>query len=1634
MADKKKVYSIQINGLKESLDLVKSLTDQLKSLDSAIDAIGERKVKVTGTVEVEDTAKTKVSGGGGDADRQKQLAIEKQITAEKRAQGQLDAMQTEEYRKSYEAMAQTKDQIKDAKRELDALASGAAELTDEGLQYANTMKGMKAELKALKAERDGLDLAKPEEVERFKEIQQRALELETLLKSLESEAGVFSRNVGNYPQLFRQSTEELANVEKIIVSLSDKLAKATPGTEGYDKLKSELESAEKYADRLRERLKDVEDEIGTINAAGFKIDVGGKEREFNSMKEAVRTLTQELQQMTLAGEENTQEFEDTIKALGRVKTAISQTSGEIQSYIGNTKGLNDTLEIMRGMAGVASLGAGISQLFGGENQELDKTLKTFTAITLIMNGLQAIQNDINDKTSIWGGTLAKVDGLANKITIGMTGIEKKNLSAGANELLSALDDIQAKFQAMSGNGSPDFINAGAASVEQYADSLKRVTELRIQLNEAEKEGNTAAVDQITASLRTEEQVMNDVVDQMRDMAENGTGMSKTLATAFMRVQKSVAGIQASMVKAGVSFRTANAAAGALNAGMKALAVGIGAVRVAFNALLKATVILAVIQLAVEAVVWVVEKLVDAFNALKGPSALGVEERMGAIEARTNQARKAMEDYLNTLETAKGLGFITETEKQVLALQKLQDETVKTAKEIRDYMKVIDELKAEPLEMHLNNSSIWGDEEDIKDIDDFKAHYDVLIKAVELGIDKIEAGWTRGSGALLTAGDAVEQLGDDTKAVLGAMMNDINRIDFSNPEQAVKEFRKITDNELYQSALTQMHTLFPEEEWAQALDRLYKKFSDTMDDMEQRQADFAVAIHQANEQMARDTEQSRINAISDENERNRQQLEFDKRQKQKEISESVADETHKQERLAALDEEYKQKEKDRQKKANKSAQQTASQAGAKQEQAMKAIRDNLLAIMQEGLDKQIKTLENRMADEIAAARKNGVKVGEVVASIQKKYQYLIAKAREDWQRQQQQRQKQWNKAWEDMMRQHYENLRQMQDEAQSGSIQRDIQENENVHTENTQTISYNVEVNRSGSLPDSDRMLQEQKRYYQQMLEEQVDYLEERDRLNREAADVEYQNAVDAENRSYEQRLATNKEWYEAQLEQQNEAARNGQVTEEEYQANLLQITNAYQNANADDYEAHNLKLEELDAEHQQTLRNIEVQGNADRQAAESEAISNRISAVQEMYDEIGEYAERKQKENVNRHTGLFSIGTERKRLEEVKAAYETTMQELELAYEDLKAKLNDGEIDFNQFKEAKKQIDDLAKNAKKGADETAENLDDLVQTWGQSMNDFAQKVGQQMQELYSQFDAIWDLKLQAQEDALDREQEYLDREKDMVEKAYDKQKEIVDRYKDAINDSEDELKSARGERRLALLDGLAQQREAYLNETETLKKQEVEKEKIAKKEEQLKKKQEQLEKQRKKKEQMASIVQATINTALGVTQALGAWPPPASYALAAAVGALGAVQIALIASQKFAKGGVIEGPSHSRGGVTVGFSASGVRQEAEGGEMIVNRRSTRENESLLYFINQSKRHLTKEDLERFYDGKETVRVPARSARFADGGQMPELNDYSDYSPNQPVQVELSLDSKVSVVDIMNATDRLTQTRVLAGLD
>ena len=147
---------------------------------------------------------------------------------------------------------------------------------------------------------------------------------------------------------------------------------------------------------------------------------------------------------------------------------------------------------------------------------------------------------------------------------------------------------------------------------------------------------------------------------------------------------------------------------------------------------------------------------------------------------------------------------------------------------------------------------------------------------------------------------------------------------------------------------------------------------------------------------------------------------------------------------------------------------------------------------------------------------------------------------------------------------------------------------------------------------------------------------------------------------------------------------------------------------------------------------------------------------------------------------------------------------------------------------------------------------------------------------------------------------------------------------------------------------------------------------------------------------------------------------------------MGAVQIATIAKQKFASGGVIQGKSHSQGGVPVMNGSV----EVEGGEYITNKVTTSKNVEVLTFINSKKRKLDLSDFIEFYSSGVKTYSNTPKTIFADGGTLPN-NMQAPMIDTRAINAVRSEDNRpiyVSVTEINDVQDRVRRVQAIAGLE
>ena len=518
---------------------------------------------------------------------------------------------------------------------------------------------------------------------------------------------------------------------------------------------------------------------------------------------------------------------------------------------------------------------------------------------------------------------------------------------------------------------------------------------------------------------------------------------------------------------------------------------------------------------------------------------------------------------------------------------------------------------------------------------------------------------------------------------------------------------------------------------------------------------------------------------------------------------------------------------------------------------------------------------------------------------------------------------------------------------------------------------------------------------------------------RKAADTEKRQAMDAIASKYNDMIKEENDYYEKLEEALKAKVSIGQATEAEVENNLMRHNDRIKAINEErrkaelqaDKEYHN-KLEQSQKEFDERFLNM--------RKTESDYVIREIKAMVTSAD-----AALENNGEVKNSWGILDLGKTQNNLKIAKEAFTKAFGEIELEQGQLIMQLKNGEISFGDFTNANNELNEEAKYVRGKLKEIEADSKDSIGKFIDSINTYVQAIGQGIQDVLSQ---VW-----ANQDAsYDKEMENIEKWIDKYEDMLQYQKDITQEYSNNINSIEDELATARGDRREKLIDDLNAQMAAQRASLAQEKMIENEKKRESDKKEKL-------ELQQKKKERDRAVISAIISTALATANGLATQPfVPVGIAMGALATTLGAVQIALIKSQKYANGGVIQGKPHSQGGVKV----LGGRAEVEGGEFITNKQSTSANLDILEFINSKKRRVDLNDLVTFYSTKKPLPKPMAKTKFANGGEIPTLRTDLDLNDKLVTMFEEfgRRPSVVSVVDIIKAQDKVNKVRTLAGVE
>lgn len=345
-------------------------------------------------------------------------------------------------------------------------------------------------------------------------------------------------------------------------------------------------------------------------------------------------------------------------------------------------------------------------------------------------------------------------------------------------------------------------------------------------------------------------------------------------------------------------------------------------------------------------------------------------------------------------------------------------------------------------------------------------------------------------------------------------------------------------------------------------------------------------------------------------------------------------------------------------------------------------------------------------------------------------------------------------------------------------------------------------------------------------------------------------------------------------------------------------------------------------------------------------------------------------------------------------------------------------------------------------EKTQQSIQDIDKKTDSIVSDYAESLGKRIEDIYKAFSenmfeplaegftALLDYQIEEAEKRLEDIEELLDKAVELRENSEERIEEINDKLKDSDVANKEALKQQLADEQVLLVQ--RQQTERDLN------KQKEREEALIKKK----------EKQQRKIELGQKLIEGIVNTALGVTAALK-YGPILGPIFAAIIGAMGALQTGIIIKQisKLEKGGLLKGKSHKQGGMRV----EGTNIEVEGGEFVVNKKSTTKYINLIEAINEDNPVKVRRLSNSFANGgrlggttinnyyntsshlvSNSINKYANGGRLDYGGSVVAIERQSTAAKLSDVISQIDFQPQVAVVDIEKKQKSMVKVRDLAG--
>jgi low affinity Fe/Cu permease len=262
------------------------------------------------------------------------------------------------------------------------------------VKYSEALDGINKYTKAISDLKIQNELAK-------KELKEGSISQDEYNKAIAANKIAMDANKKSIQALEKEIQNNIKYERENVGSLEQLKAELSLNTAAYNKL-SEAErnsvKGEVFQKQIAEttqKLKDAEEALG--NHRRSVGDYGKATRDLGSeLSEHIKRLAE----LKLAGEQNSEEYQDLSQKAAELKDAIDDVNKAITSQASDTSNLEGLNQLIQTLVGSYGLYKSATAALGIENESLDETITKLTAVMTALSSAQAIQKALLKESSL----------------------------------------------------------------------------------------------------------------------------------------------------------------------------------------------------------------------------------------------------------------------------------------------------------------------------------------------------------------------------------------------------------------------------------------------------------------------------------------------------------------------------------------------------------------------------------------------------------------------------------------------------------------------------------------------------------------------------------------------------------------------------------------------------------------------------------------------------------------------------------------------------------------------------------------------------------------------------------------------------------------------------------------------------------------------------------------------------------------------------------------------------------------------------------------------------------------------------------------------------------------------------------